>query len=385
MRPHYLFPVLLAALAGCDDPARESAATHPAILDLQAGSGTTCALVQGGSLWCWGASPAGFFSQTPQVVPEHVDLPAQVTSFALARGGSSLCAADSTGATWCEGYWFYHDQGVAYGTGLTRLEDSLALHGLSSYFGHVCGVTADHFLACWGSNLYGKRGQGTPDTALGSVILNRVVGGDRFVAVATGRDHTCGIREGGTVACWGLGDLIGTVPPLLLTGDACFFIDLACAWSPALLSLQQTDQLAAGSEHTCARAGVIRCWGRNAFHQLGDGTTTPTLLPAVVPLPEHASDVTAGVVHTCAVGLSGTAYCWGDPGPYLGHQGNAGIPGPVATDLRFTRLSAGINHTCGVTKENTVYCWGAGAYGALGNGDTLDTSVPVAVVRTWEQ
>lgn len=36
----------------------------------------------------------------------------------------------------------------------------------------------------------------------------------------------------------------------------------------------QAIQITAGSSHTCAlfTSGTVRCWGRNWFGQLGDGT-----------------------------------------------------------------------------------------------------------------
>jgi hypothetical protein len=43
--------------------------------------------------------------------------------------------------------------------------------------------------------------------------------------------------------------------------------------------------VATGTDHTCSVGsdGTPRCWGGNAFGQIGDGTTLPRVTPRVVP------------------------------------------------------------------------------------------------------
>src|SRR5690606_2625537 len=70
-----------------------------------------------------------------------------------------------------------------------------------------------------------------------------------------------------------------------------------------------------GLAHACARtvAGVVYCWGDNAFGRLGRGDLDPAPAPAVVKDLPPASQVTiAGdqYGHTCALAGS-TVYCWG--------------------------------------------------------------------------
>ncbi|MBL8977582.1 MAG: hypothetical protein JNM53_04165 [Gemmatimonadetes bacterium] len=374
----------LLALSACNDPAGLPSAPrlHPAIVDLQAGAGTSCALIEDGSLWCWGLNPGEFQNGDP--TPVRIAIPGPVTSFALARGGYSLCATDSAGAAWCQGYWFRIDQGASYGAVPTILEDTLPLGGLSTYFGHACGLMLNGEAVCWGSNLFGKRGQGIPDTlSLGDATPNRVAGGNQFRSITAGGDHTCGIRVDGTLACWGLESLVGSDWAQVLTGAACFYDDLTCVWTPAILALSQVEQVSAGAIHTCARAGAVWCWGGFGGTPLGDGTGLPHLRPHQVQLPESAIDITAGGRHSCAVGRSGRAYCWG-VGPETGHHGTLGRPAAVETDLRFTRLSAGSSHTCGVAEDQAVYCWGSSYEGELGTADTAASYVPLEVPRPWE-
>ena len=52
---------------------------------------------------------------------------------------------------------------------------------------HTCGVRDDGSVACWGGNQYG---QATPPAG-------------EFASVSAGAAHTCGVRTDGSVACWG--------------------------------------------------------------------------------------------------------------------------------------------------------------------------------------
>lgn len=53
---------------------------------------------------------------------------------------------------------------------------------------------------------------------------------------------------------------------------------------------------------------------------------------------------------------------------------------PVAAQPIYTQVSAGDGHSCAVTTNGAVHCWGANTvFGALGNGSTAMSGVPVAV------
>jgi hypothetical protein len=84
---------------------------------------------------------------------------------------------------------------------------------------HACGIKTDGALWCWGRNAHGQVG----NSATGATIWGNVptrVGAARWRDVSTGREHTCGVQDDGSLWCWGnagQGDLAdGHV------GDACF-------------------------------------------------------------------------------------------------------------------------------------------------------------------
>jgi len=125
-----------------------------------------------------------------------------------------------------------------------------------------------------------------------------------------------------------------------------------------------------GSEFTCALTaeGTAYCWGSNEDGQVGDGSRGGARLTPVPVAGRHTfRELSAGREHTCALTAEGQAFCWGySPGGGEGVGSGAlgvrdewsRVPVPVATDLRFARISAGDQRTCAVTKEGAAYCWG---------------------------
>ena len=149
-------------------------------------------------------------------------------------------------------------------------------------------------------------------------------------------------------------------------------------------------EIALGTDHGCARyrGGQLRCWGGNAFGQLGNGTTEPS--PAAVDAVDFAvtTQVVAGDGFTCALDDAAGVWCFGrnDEGQ-LG-DGNGG-PGRAASTAAVavrglsdvTQLAAGRSHVCALRRAGTVVCWGSNRDGQLGIGPTPYgwTATPMAV------
>ena len=77
-------PLLVVACADSTGPSDE----HE-IVEVQAGSQNSCALMRSGQLWCWGI-PVGESGQNVEPLPVQYDPTLDVDHFALARFGCSF-------------------------------------------------------------------------------------------------------------------------------------------------------------------------------------------------------------------------------------------------------------------------------------------------------
>jgi alpha-tubulin suppressor-like RCC1 family protein len=149
---------------------------------------------------------------------------------------------------------------------------------------------------------------------------------------------------------------------------------------------RQFVEVSAGLLHVCAldTAGAVYCWGTNTFGQLGDSTLTTSLVPIPVLGGRRFNTVSVGNFFSCGLSTQGRAYCWGSNISF--EQGNGGndiapvlIPTPIASADIFTSLSSGGFHSCAVRMDEELMCWGANTYGKLGNGTVTATVVPTVV------
>ncbi|HEX3827013.1 MAG TPA: hypothetical protein VHV82_07060 [Sporichthyaceae bacterium] len=247
---------------------------------------------------------------------------------------------------------------------------------------HTCGLTAAGNVYCWGENPGGEYRGGKLHKP-GPVAVSGPHGSDPLSgvsAVTAGGLHTCALFAGGAVYCWGYnnyGELgNGTI------GERAG----AVTGLPA-----EAVAITAGGNHSCAllATGAVYCWGDNHDGQLGTGTTTDSPTPtAVTGLPAKAVAVTAGYYHTCALLATGAVYCWGYN--YYGELGHAPTHDPYTPTPRTVTgfdgrtakavaITAGFHHTCALLATGTVDCWGDNHEGELGDGTARRSYVPVAV------
>ena len=133
--------------------------------------------------------------------------------------------------------------------------------------------------------------------------------------------------------------------------------------------------------------GQLRCWGYNNYGQLGNGSTTTSLVPVVVRGSDGAplsgvSEVAGGTGFVCATKTNGTVWCWGYNGDGrlgIGNNTDTGIPSQVSGITSATKISANYDSACAVKTNGTVWCWGNNGWGQLGNGTTTASNTPVQV------
>jgi hypothetical protein len=98
----------------------------------------------------------------------------------------------------------------------------------------------------------------------------------------------------------------------------------------------------------------------------------------------NSNPLSAGGNISCGLTSGGEAYCWGDNGHGAIGDGtsiNSNVPVAVLGGLTFESLSAGIAHSCGLTTGGDAYCWGWNWSGELGDGTYTDSNVPVLVLH----
>jgi hypothetical protein len=272
---------LCEAQAGYDGPTGlgtpdGTAALVPDVLDLGAGSRTSCALTSDGTISCWGYdghgeanAPAGSYVALSTgdshscaidsggalhcwgVNSNGESSPAAGSYVTVSAGGADTCAIDSGGALHC---WGDSTHGVTSPPAGTYRAVSVGTY-------HACAINMSEGLVCWGDN---SHGQAAPPSGT-------------FVAVAAGQYHTCALTSLAAITCWG-DNSRGQ-----LNYPAGAFIDLE-----------------AGANGACAvqLQGQVACWGDNS-----QGESSP---PAVI-----ASRAAMGDVHACAY-PAGSIVCWGD-------------------------------------------------------------------------
>jgi alpha-tubulin suppressor-like RCC1 family protein len=298
----------------------------------------------------------------------------------IAAGGLHSCALATTGLK-CWGFNGFGELGD--GTTNSRSTPVQAA-GLSSGVlavaagaSHSCAISKTAGLLCWGYNNLGALGDGTTTTrVLPTPVSGFGVG--EVVAVSAGGLHSCAATRAGAAFCWG-NNISGQIGDGTKTGRLT---------RTAVAGLASgVRAVAAGGIHSCAltMAGAVKCWGSNAFYQLGDGTATERLKPVTVRgLSSGALAISTSGHATCAITGAGGLRCWGRNwygGLGDGTAFNRNQPvGVIGLSGAVVSVAVGIDHTCAVTVAGAVQCWGRNNEGQLGDGSRTDRWTGVQVV-----
>ncbi|RKG83685.1 RCC1 domain-containing protein [Corallococcus terminator] len=333
-----------------DAPVRTGGPTD--VAQLHAGDSHTCALLNDGSVRCFGSGAQGRLGYTSTTHVGDDETPASVGPVPLAPG----------------------EKAVQLATGL----------------GHTCALLSTGLVRCWGANAFGQLGLGhvrgigddEPITHVGTVNL----GGARALRITAGDQHTCALLTSGRVRCWGANarGQLGYGNLLDLGDDEAPPTDDVPVGAPV-------QDLVAGGNHTCALlfSGRIRCWGANSFGQLGYSRDDDV---GDTELPSTAGDVDVGGItvqlalggnHTCALLESGAVRCWGANSTGQVGSGNPDYATPrtqveLGYGLRAVQVATGAQHTCALLESGQLKCWGNGARGRLGYGNVRSLSAPIA-------
>ncbi len=213
-------------------------------------SDITCGRTSSGEVWCWGSNSD---TQLGDGVPDHTDECMGVTS----TYDCSLSPVQ------------------------VMLPKGAEVVDLSVGSGHVCAVTSDGTLLCWGANNYGQLGMGDTDVR---ALPTEVPGLTNIVAVSAGYYFTCALDSAGAVYCFG-DNKEGSLGDGEVAHTGCTSFDATdCSSVPVQVDGLVASKVAAGYRHACAirTTGEIACWGYNTHRQLGDGTRERRYTPVEV-------------------------------------------------------------------------------------------------------
>jgi alpha-tubulin suppressor-like RCC1 family protein len=205
-----------------------------------------------------------------------------------------------------------------------------------------------------------------------------------FARIAQGYHASCMLTGDGQAWCWGRNEYgeLGAV-----TASTCSGGNVPCAWQP--VQTQPALRFASfsmGERHGCGidTAGQAWCWGFGLGGQLGDGGRADSRDPVRVSGGHDFTAIDAGreALLSCALDRAGAAWCWGPAGG--GALGNgstdmSAVPVRVLSPQPFVSVGAGSEFGCGLDAAGQAWCWGRNAYGKLGLGHSGDTTLPAAV------
>ena len=318
----------------------------------------TCAVREGGTLWCWGR----FGTVTPKPVGDDADW------LSVSRGAYSGCAIRRDGSLWC---WGYDDLGElgdgAYDPTVTYRPDPTPLSGSAKKWRvvsvgcqRVCAISIDGTLWCWGA--------GADESGETTNIPTRIGTSDDWkrLSVHIGGAGACAIKGRGTLWCWGAGIMpVQAVPSQFDARDD---------WA----------RVSVGASHVCAARtdGTLWCWGDNRSGQLGSGSQPYENAPVQVDSSLRWATVSTGMSHTCGLQVNGTLWCWGEN--EYGQLGDGTtiqrrVPTQIGSDTNWAELSTGTYYTCAKQTDKSLWCWGSGVNGRLGNGTMEDKHTPTLV------
>jgi|GEM_PF-705877 len=337
---------------------------------IAAGSNFSCLLgTAANGVRCWGKNNSLQLGRGSTNPPTSTSPPAASVSgltnpiaVAASKTGEHACAINTSGNVLCWGKGTDGQLGNAAdldshtavevklvgGTTSLPLVRSIAAGG-----SHTCAALSfdSNYTAgiyCWGENDKGQLGDNTivkKNTATAVSTTNQGLTSETvwFTQLVAGASHSCALRNGGEVFCWGLNSKgqLGTGN----TTDSSIPVQVK---ADTTTNLTNVVGISAGTNHTCALKNdhTVLCWGANGSGQLGDGYTIDSSYPvtALISANSNAVAISAGGSHTCVVSINGTVQCWG-----------AGNSGQLGTNT-FDSSGDGVSDDCDPAPGQTSYC-----------------------------
>ncbi|NUO50420.1 MAG: hypothetical protein HOV80_16315 [Polyangiaceae bacterium] len=236
---------------------------------------------------------------------------------------------------------------------------------------HSCVLRSGGSVFCWGANEIGQLGDGTQRTRTAPV---RVLDLDDAINVRAAGDTTCAVRRSGLISCWG--GAVGKTPRA----------DRGTGFSvraTTIKDLHRIVDVAVAPTHACAWTadGQVACFGSNERGALGDPSVGKQGDLGLVELGGPAASVWVGPHSSCAIAVDGRLACWGQAdalrfpgGTKLGdcrtdHGDRLCVYKPVGLPIGFAAAAVWVDDRalCVLGQKGELGCRGESARGACTN------------------
>ena len=381
---------------------------EPVVLANQFSSGYyhACVIASDNKLYCWGRNHRGQLgnnSTADSSKPVAVNMTgvlAGKTIKQISSGAYHTCVVASDDNAYCWGENMKGQLGnnsTANSSVPVKVDTSGALAGktikqISTGHYHTCAVASDDKIYCWGENNNGELGNGSTVDSRVPVAVNMtgVLAGETIKQISTGPSyHTCVIASDDKIYCWGEnnngelgnGSTVDSRVPVAVN-------------MTGVLAGKTIKQMSVGTYNTCVIASddKVYCWGSNAYGQVGNNSLTDSTVPVAVNATgvlagKTIKQISVGHHRACVIASDDKMYCWGNNmGGALGNGSTADSHIPVSVNMSgvlagkvIRRISIGAFHTCVDATDNKIYCWGSNNYGQLGNNSTANSGVPTTI------
>ncbi|MBW4030766.1 MAG: hypothetical protein HIU57_08895 [Acidobacteria bacterium] len=302
---------------------------------VSAGGNSTCALLSTGHVDCWGYNMYGQLGNGG-VGGQYSTSPVSVTGISTAtdvsQGQFSTCSVLSGGTIDCWGQNASGDLGdgnTAMSSVPVPVSSITNATSVSMGTNFACATLTTGHVDCWGDNSTGELGDGGAESS--SDVPVNVSSITNAVEVSAGDKGACALLSTGSIDCWGDNS----------TGELGNASTSQSDIPVAVSSITNATAVSVGMEFACAvlSTGSVKCWGTNASGELGNASTSPSDIPVTVSSLSNAVSVSSGATSSCATLVSSAVWCWGsDNFDQLGYV--AGSPNYSAVPVQIAGLDA---------------------------------------------
>eukprot|EP01083_Nonionella_stella_P061236 159612_1 len=272
---------------------------------------------------------------------------------------------------------------------------------------YTCALSVDSRMKCFGRNWYGVLGQNDLDYRgdepgemgdnLPDIYLAAGPGDFKPTQIVSGSFHNCALSDDHMVKCFGDNSYgqQGNGDTMLRGGyagsmESLIFVDLGTDF--------QAIRIGSAGDHSCALSvdNRLKCWGFNAYGQLGYGDTNnrggapgqmgDNLVHVDLGINFQLAQFAVSYQHTCALSVDNRMKCWGrnlfgqlgygesgdttNRGDEPGEMGDNLPDIDLGTGLEVKQIGVGTYRSCVLSVENKIKCFGWNLQGQLGYEDT---------------